>query len=175
MMKLRKTTEVDVIISEVILACEEEMIETLHKIFSLVRKCKHRDWSRMIINLTSKNGDKFNPENCRAVALLSIPGKLFARVLLNRIRNLSERILNETRYGFRQRRRTIDVIFRVKQIMKKDKERKVPLYYHFRDFKSVFDILWRKALWRTMKAIDITRTIVGIIEFMYDKTDCTEL
>ena len=46
------------------------------------------------------------------------------------------------------------------------------LHFHFIDFKSAFDTVWRKALWKMMRAIGVSSRIVNILEKMYDKTNC---
>ena len=70
-----------------------------------------KDWSRMLVSPVHKKGDKLNPENYRAIALLSIPGKVFLRVLLNRMKERIEEKCKETQYGFRPGRGTVDAIF----------------------------------------------------------------
>ena len=51
----------------------------------------------MIINPIHKKGDKSNPENYRAIALLSIQGKVFNKILLERIKDQTEEAIKETR------------------------------------------------------------------------------
>ena len=48
----------------------------------------------------------------------------------------------------------------------------VPLHFNFMDFKSAFDTVWRKALWRMMIAIGVDTKIVNIIEALYKDTEC---
>ena len=50
-------------------------------------------------------------ENYRAISLLSIPGKIFLCILLNRMENRVNTRLKETQYGFRPGHGTIDAIF----------------------------------------------------------------
>ena len=40
-------------------------------------------------------------------------------------------------------------------------------------FKSAFDTIWRKALWKMMRAIGVSTKIVNIIEKMYNNTQCS--
>ena len=56
--------------------------------------------------------------------------------------------------------------------MQKAKERRVELHFHFIDFKSAFDTVWRKALCKMMRAIGVSSRFVNILEKMYDKTNC---
>ena len=57
--------------------------------------------------------------------------------------------------------------------MQKAKERGVNCHYHFINFKSAFDTIWRKALGKVMRSIDINKKIVNLVEKMYGKTTCT--
>ena len=57
--------------------------------------------------------------------------------------------------------------------MQKSRERGMKLHYHFVDFKSAFDTIWRKALWKMMYSIGINSKIIKIIESMYNKSSCT--
>ena len=55
--------------------------------------------------------------------------------------------------------------------MQKSKERGINCHFYFVDFKSAFDIIWRKALWGMMRS-GICNKIVRIIEKMYEKASC---
>ena len=109
-----------------------------------------------------------NPENYRAIALLSIPGKVFNKINLEQIWEKTETFSIDSEFRFQPSRGTEDAIFVVRQIMEKAKERGVKLNFHFMDFKSAFDTVWREALWKMMKSIGIPPKIVNIIEKMYD-------
>ena len=151
------------------------MVEILYKIDGVVWKEEKtpKDFSKMIISPIHKKGDKLIRENYRAISLLSIPGKIFLRILLNRMRNRVDAVFKETQYGFRPGRGTVDAIFIVRQIIEKARERKIPLHFHFIDFKAAFDTIWRSALWKMLKSIGISIKIVNILEFMYKNTECT--
>ena len=56
--------------------------------------------------------------------------------------------------------------------MQKAKERGIKCHYCFVDFKSAFDTIWTKALWKMMRSIGVNKKIVSIVEKMYDKTIC---
>ena len=119
-----------------------------------------------------KKGIKLNPENYRPIALLSIPGKVFLHVLNQRMKKHTENWYKESQYGFRPGRGTVDAIYVVRQIMQKSRERKVSLHFHFIDFKAAFDTVWRSALWKMMRAINIDEKIVKLIENLYAATEC---
>ena len=131
-----------------------------------------KDWSRMLISPIYKKGDKLDPSNYRAIALLSIPGKVFLKVLLNRMKSKIEEKIKESQYGFRHGRGTTDAIFIVRQLMEKARERKIDLHFNFVDFKSAFDTIWRKALWKMLRSIGVENKIVNIIQQLYEETEC---
>ena len=101
------------------------MVDMLHKIFCTAwsqEKTPH-DFGKMIVSPIHKKGDKLPHENYRAIALLSIPGKIFLKILLNRMKDKVNAKLKETQYGFRAGRGTVDAIFIVRQIIEKAREK----------------------------------------------------
>ena len=74
------------------------------------------DWSKGLITPVFKKGDKLNPSHYKAITLLSIPGKVFCRMILSRIQDAIDNYLTEEQCGFRQSRGTTDAVFVVRQI-----------------------------------------------------------
>ena len=138
------------------------MILMLQKIFnSIIEQSKTpRDFSKMIITPVFKKCDKLQRTNYRAIALLSIPGKVFLTILLKRMQEKVNIRLRETQYGFRSGRGTIDAIFIVRQLIEKAKERNLSLNFHFIDFKAAFDTVWRQALWKMLRSIGISKRLL---------------
>ena len=60
----------------------------------------------------------------------------------------------------------------MRQIIEKAKERKVNLHFNFIDFKSAFDIIWRKALWKMLAHIGINKKTIKILEKLYENSKC---
>ena len=84
----------------------------------------------------------------------------------------TEKRLRESQFGFRPGRGTVDAIFVTRQILEKAKERNIQVHMNFIDFKSAFDTIWRKALWKMMISFGIDEKIVRIIENLYKDTEC---
>ena len=126
----------------------------------------------MLVTPIHKKGDKMDPKNYRAIALLSIPGKVFCRILMNRSLDIIERSLSESQYGFRPGRGTTGAIFIARQIIEKAREHQVPLHFHFIDFKSAFDTIWREAMWKMLLKTGVPSKIVTIIKNIYEDTQC---
>ena len=57
--------------------------------------------------------------NYRGISLLSIAGKILARILLNRILPLAEEVLPESQCGFRPTRGTTDMVFVARLLQEK--------------------------------------------------------
>ena len=78
-----------------------------------------------IVHLYKRKGNRQACDNHRGISLLSIAGKILARVLLNRLINHQEQgQLPESQCGFRKRRGTIDMIFAARQLQEKCQEHK---------------------------------------------------
>ena len=75
-----------------------------------------------IVTLYKNKGDRSDCNNYRGISLLSIVGKLFARVVLVRLQRLAERIYPESQCGFRAERSTVDMIFSLRQLQEKCRE-----------------------------------------------------
>ena len=77
------------------------------------------------IHLFKRKGNPQLCDNLRGISLLSIAGKVLARVLLNRLNEHLEQagLLPESQCGFRKERGAIDMIFTVKQLQEKCRNR----------------------------------------------------
>ena len=64
-------------------------------------------------------GDMYECSNFRGISLLSVVGKVYGRVLINRIRDKTENVIAEVQGGFRRGRGCTDQIFTVRQICEK--------------------------------------------------------
>ena len=150
------------------------MADILDKIFRkvLTGEDTPSEWSKMLVTPIHKKGDWHDTTNFRAIALLSIPGKVFNSIILQKIREKTEAFSSETQFGFRPNRGTVDAIFVIRQIMQKTRERGVKLHFHFIDFKSAFDTVWRQAMWKMLRSIGVPKKLVNVIEKMYEYTQC---
>ena len=99
-----------------------------------------------IIHLFKRKGNPQLCDNHRGISLLSIAGKVHARVLLNRvIENLEQSgLLPESQCGFRKDRGTIDMIFTARQLQEKCQEQNMDLYMTFVGLTKAFDTVRRE-------------------------------
>lgn len=125
-----------------------------------------------ICSLYKNKGDRSDCNSYRGISLLSVPGKVFARTLLNRLMTLSERILPETQFGFRPDRGTCEAIFSVRQIQEKSREQSQNLYLCFVDLEKAFDSVPREALWKILEKVGCTEKFVRLIRLLHDDMEC---
>ena len=173
-LKNNKVPGADAITAAVLKARGEPVVAMLEWIFKriLAEQDTPKHFAKMLLTPILKKGDKDNPANYRAIVLLSIPGKVLNKILLKKIQEHTEIFSSERQFGFRPNRGTVDAIFIIRQLMQKSKERGMQLNYHFIDFKSAFDTIWRNALWKMMYSIGINQKIIQIIKSMYGKSTC---
>ena len=152
---------------EVIKAAKESsLLEHLHK---LLLQC----WEEgavpqdmrdaKIITLYKNKGERSDCNNYRGISLLSIVGKAFARVILNRLQLLAERVYPEAQCGFRAARSTIDMVFSVRQLQEKCREQGQPLYLAFIDLTKAFDLVSRDGLFALLQRIGCPPKLLSMI------------
>ena len=106
----------------------------------------------IIITFYKNKGDRLDCNIYRGISVMSIIGKIFARVLLTRLQALVDRIDPEFQCGFRAERST-DMIFTVRQLQKKSPEQGKPPYLAFSDLTKAFDLVSRKGLFQLLEKI----------------------
>ena len=109
----------------------------------------------VIVSLYKNKGDKSDCSNYRGVTLLSILCTILARVLLDRlIQTIDEENLPESQCGFRANRSTANMIFALRQIQEKCREKNMGLYAAFIDMTKAFDTISRDGLWIIMAKVE---------------------
>ena len=122
----------------------------------------------LVISHYKKKGSKLDCGNYRGISLLSVVGKIFARVILNRLITVSKQTLPEAQCSFRPGRSTVDMIFAVRQLQEKCIEQNKPLYSVFIDLTKAFDTFNREALWTVLECIRCPPKLVSMIRLFYD-------
>lgn len=117
-----------------------------------------------IITLFKNKGDRSDCNNYRGISLLSIVGKVFARILLPRLQTLGNRVYPEAQCGFRAGRSTTDMIFSVRQLQEKCREQHQPLYIAFVDLTKAFDLVSRSGLFASLERIGCPPKLLSLIK-----------
>ena len=152
-------------------------VDILHDLFIKVWNNEEfpADWREGHLVKLPKKGDLSNCSNYRGITLLSIPGKVFNRVLLERIKEVTDSKLRENQAGFRKHRSCTDQIASLRLIVEQSLEWNSPLLVNFIDYEKAFDSIDRKTLWKIMRHYGIPQKIVSLIEEMYRNTTCRVL
>ncbi len=135
---------------------KDALLQDLHKLLCLcwregaVPKDMH---NTKIVTLYKNKGDCSDCNSYRGISLLSIVGKVFARVLLACLQVLVAHVYPESQCGFRARRSTIDMVFSVRQLQEKCHEQNKPLYLAFIDLTKAFDLVSRSGLFKILKKV----------------------
>ena len=121
-----------------------------------------QDWiDAIMITLYKGKGKKSLCGSYRGIALLEAVGKVFARLLLNRLeKHVCPSIIPESQSGFRAGRGTVDMIFSARQLVEKCREQCLPLCQVFVDLTKAFDTVNRDALWKVLLKFGCTPAFV---------------
>ena len=98
-----------------------------------------------------KKGSTQDRDNYRGIALLSIPGKVFCRVIQRRLAERADHLLRESQCGFRKEWGCIGQIFTLRALAEKTREFNTTLYLSFVDLRKAYDSVNRKALWMVLR------------------------
>ena len=114
-------------------------------------------------------GSRADCGNYRGISLLSIAGKILARVILNRmIDSVAENALPDSQCGFRPGRSTVDMVFTVRQIQEKCTEQQVDLFACFIDLTQAFVTVNREALWIILSKLGCPSKFINLIRLFLD-------
>jgi len=122
----------------------------------------------MIISLYKGKGLRNECASYRPITLLSLPGKVFAHVLLSRIDPLLRSKRRFEQSGFTSWRSTLDAILALRLLSEVHREFSQPLHVAFVDLKAAFDSVDRLALWKALRGIGIPQYLLQLIEDLYN-------
>ena len=120
-----------------------------------------------------KKGDKSDANNYRGITIISCLGKLFTKIMNNRINRFVEEknILSDVQYGFRKDRSTIDCLFIVKGLIDIMFSKGLKLYVCFIDYEKAYDLIDRACLFHKLmkeglssKCINLFKTRIWCVQ-----------
>ena len=113
------------------------------------------EWKQGHLVKIPKKCNLMDCNNYRGITLLSVPGKVFNRIILERLKSAVDITLRDEQEGFRKNRSCTDEIATLRIIVEQSIEWNTPLYINFIDFKKAFDCVdWNtlgnfKTLWNS--------------------------
>ena len=129
------------------------------------------DWLKQLTVPLHKKGPTKDCENYRGIALLSVPGKVFCRVVQMRLAERAEKLLRESQCGFRKGRGCVDQVFSLRILAEKAREFNTPLFLAFVDLRKAYDSVNRDALWMILREkYHLPDKLVRVIHALHDGT-----
>lgn len=123
------------------------------------------DWNMAYITSIYKKGDKRKCSNYRGISVTSAMGRLYGRVLKNRIEKNTIEI--EEQNGFRAGRSCMDNTFVLQQILEKRKARNLATHLVFIDLEKAYDTVPLKMLFEILTKSDLSNVYVRAIQNIY--------
>ena len=161
----------DKLLNEFFINGKEVLSTTLLILFNKLFEMGYfpEEWSEGYIIPLHKKGSINEVENFRGITLLSTLGKLFSRVINNRLSEWAEKyyILIEAQAGFRPGMGTVDNIFVLHGLITHFINRGKKLYCCFIDFTKAFDYVVRDNLWFKLVKLGLRGRILNIVKSMY--------
>ena len=97
------------------------------------------DWEKALLVKLPKSRDSSQCGKWRGITLLSIPSKVLARIILERMKGVLEEELRDEQAGFRKERYCTDQIATLRFILEQTLEWQTSLYVCLVDFEKAFD------------------------------------
>ena len=170
-LKLGKSCGPDNVINELFRYGVDALLPYLLKLYNTVfdSGCFPEKWTDGFIVPLHKKGSKCEVENYGGITLLSTFGKLFSRVLNNRLNEWAEsyHVYIKTQAGFRRKMGTIDNVFVLHGLIRHLINEGKHLYVAFVDFTKAFDYVVRENLWLKLIKIGVRGKILNVIKSMY--------
>nr|KAG5711058.1 hypothetical protein BaRGS_013792 [Batillaria attramentaria] len=149
-------------------------VNMLHSLFSKIWEKEEvpAQWKEGIVIKLPKKGDLRDCSNYRGIMLLSVPGKVLNRILLERMREAVDPMLRDQQAGFRRNRSCADQIASLRIIVEQSLEWNSPLYINFIDYEKAFDSVDREALWKLLRHYGVPGKIISLIQCTYQDMSC---
>jgi len=151
---------------ELLKYAEEPVSISLHSLFARVWKTGlvPVEWREgIIVSLYKGKGPRNNCGSYRPISLLSVPGIVFASVLLARLQPLLTTRRRPQQSGFTPGRSTIDAILALRLLSE------LPGIQHvaYMDIKAAFDSVDRFALWKALRSHGAPPFLIQLVEDLH--------
>ena len=145
-----------------------------HSLFSNIWEIEEvpAQWREGIVIKLPKQADLRDCNNHREIMLLSVPGKMLKRIILERVREAVDLKLRDHQAGFRRDRSCADEIGSLHIIVEQSIEWNSTLYINFIDFEKAFDSMDREILWKLLRHCGVPDKIISLIQCTYNNLSC---
>lgn len=146
-----------------------ENLQKLTRIYNYILKteCIPSQWTKSIIILLHKKGDRNIIENYRPISLMSNIYKVFSKLILKRLSRIMDEQQPMEQAGFRAGFSTTDHMHVIKQLIEKCQEYGKVLYIAFVDYSKAFDSINHNSLWGALIQQGVPKKYIRIIKNIY--------
>ena len=170
-LKQGKSGGPDILLNEFYIYGIDYLIQYLHTLFNQILCSGYfpEKWSDGFIVPLHKKGSVDEANNYRGITLLSTLGKLFTRILNNRLTKWAEyyNVYIEAQAGFRAGMSTTDNIFVIHGLVNHMLNNSKKLYCAFVDFTKAFDYVVRDVIWYKLIKIGVRGKLLNVLKSMY--------
>ncbi|KAK3539603.1 hypothetical protein QTP70_010243 [Hemibagrus guttatus] len=128
------------------------------------------DWATGVVVPLFKKGDRRVCSNYRGITLLSLPGKVYSRVLERRVRPLVEPRIQEEQCGFRPGRGTLDQLYTLHRVLKGSWEFAQPVHMCFVDLEKAFNRVPCGILWEVLWEYGVRGPLLRAVRSLYNRS-----
>ncbi|KAK3520909.1 hypothetical protein QTP86_002418, partial [Hemibagrus guttatus] len=128
------------------------------------------DWATGVVVPLFKKGDRRVCSNYRGITLLSLPGKVYSRVLERRVRPLVEPRIQEEQCGFRPSRGTLDQLYTLHRVLEGPWEFAQPVHMCFVDLEKAFDRVPHGILWEVLWEYGVRGPLLRAVRSLYNRS-----
>ena len=168
-LKNNKAVGEDEISGEMLKAADENTLQRLLQLINEIWQSESppQQWKDGVIFKLPKKGEMSDCNNWCGITLLSVPGKLFCSMLLERLKKAIDERLREEQAGFKPKRSCIDHIFTLRIIIEDSVEFQSKLITNFVDFQKAFDSMYRPSLWNLLNIYGFPTKYTNVIISFY--------
>ena len=137
-----KSAGLDGIQVSMLRAGKECMVEWLERLFNVCWRLGRvpQHWQdTCLVPIYKGKGEKKVCGNYRGISLMSMVGKVYGRILDERVKSLTKDSVGEEQGGFREGRGCVDQVFALRMLGEKCREKRKDLYVCFVDLEKAYD------------------------------------
>ncbi|CAG9134602.1 unnamed protein product [Plutella xylostella] len=169
-MKVGKSAGYDRVSLEMLRAGGGVAASELYQLFNECWRCGTvpRDWCRVVIvPLYKRKGSLQTCNSYRGISLLSIVGKLYAKILIERVVKETEEKIWDVQGGFRKGMGCTDQVFSLRSVTEKVLAKQQKVFCAFVDLEKAYDRVRRNDLWETLSVYGVDGHLTRALRSLY--------
>ena len=126
------------------------------------------DWTKAIIVPVYKGkGSRSECGNYRGISLLSIAGKVYGKIIIERVQQITKMRIREEQGAFKKERGCVDQIFTLRMTVEKMLTKGKKVYAAFMDLEKAYDRIDWGALWDVLRIYGVGGRLLNGVKAFY--------